>query len=89
LYIRDFILEKKIKEKPKMWIILGICMYFVFIGLTFKAMLIARGYAKYSEVETGSDDTPLIAMGSVFWPFTALVYLGITITKIYFKKMEK
>jgi hypothetical protein len=71
-----------------MWIIFGICMYFVFIGLTFKAMLITRGYAKYSEVEIGSDDSALIAMGSMFWPFTALVYLGISITKIYFKKQN-
>ncbi len=73
-----------------MWIILGICMYFVFIGLTFKAMLITRGYAKYSEVEERSDDNPLIAFGSIFWPFTVLVYLGIRIGKFYFtSKTEK
>ncbi len=67
-----------------MWIILSIGLYFIFIGLTFKAMLINRGYTKYSEVESGSDDNPLIVMGSMFWPFTVLVYLGISITKIYF-----
>ena len=73
-----------------MWIILIICVYFIFIGLTFKAMLIVRGYAKFSEVDSPSDDNPLIMMGSMFWPFTALIYLGISIGKFYFtSKTEK
>lgn len=69
-----------------MWIILGICMYFVFIGLTFKAMLTVRGYTKYSEVPSESDDNPLIVMGCMLWPFTALVYLGMRITNYFLRK---
>ncbi len=63
-----------------MWeILIFVCAYFIFCGITFKIMLTLRGYKKFSEVPAQGEDVPLIVFGTVFWPITLLLLLGILI----------
>jgi len=68
-----------------MLIILIVCIYFIFLGITLKALVTLKGYEKFSDVPEDSENVGIITIGSIFWPVTLLVLLGISITK-YFSK---
>jgi hypothetical protein len=72
-----------------MWeILIFVCTYFIFCGITFKIMLTFRGYKKYSEVPAQEEDAPLIVFGTIFWPVTLLMLLGIFIARFILTRLK-